>query len=114
MSKIRVSRSDTKRAGSGSGESDPEEIASESQAVTEAATNRRAASKKKPNKTKSALIVGLLKRRSGASLEELQRSSGWQAHSVRGFLSGTLKKRMGLRVISALTDTGVRRYRLTV
>jgi hypothetical protein len=123
MSRIKVSRSDTKTAGSG--ESDPEEIASvarqtktgavaERQAVTEAATDERGASKKKPNKTKSALIVGLLKRKSGASLEELQRSSGWQAHSVRGFLSGTLKKRMGLRVISAVTDMGVRRYRLTV
>ena len=123
MSKISVSRSDTKRAGSGA--SDPEEIASvahqtkagavaERQAVTETTTNKRGASKKKPNKTKSVLIVGLLKRKSGASLEELQRSSGWQAHSVRGFLSGTLKKRMGLRVISAVTDTGVRRYRLTV
>ena len=107
MSRIRVSTSDTKRTGIG--ESDPEEIASvahqskagtvaERQAATEAATNKRAASKKKPNKTKSALIVGLLKRKSGASLEELQRSSGWQAHSVRGFLSGTLKKRMGLMV----------------
>ena len=104
MSKIRVSRSDTKRAGSGSGELDPEEIASvarqtkavaESQAVTEAATNRRAASKKKPNKTKSALIVGLLKRRSGASLEELQRSSGWQAHSVRGFSVGDSEEANG-------------------
>src|SRR5262245_49221901 len=123
MSKISVSRSDTKRAGSGA--SDPEEIApvahqtkagavAERQAVTETATNKRGASKKKPNKTKSVLIVGLLKRKSGASLEELQRSRGWQAHSVRGFLSGTLKKRMGLRVISVVTDTGVRRYRLTV
>ncbi|MET0483615.1 MAG: DUF3489 domain-containing protein [Aestuariivirgaceae bacterium] len=123
MSRIRVSTSDTKRTGIG--ESDPEEIASvapqakagavaERQAVPETATNKRGASKKKPNRTKSALIVGLLKRKSGASLEELQRSSGWQAHSVRGFLSGTLKKRMGLRVISAVTDTGVRRYRLTV
>jgi hypothetical protein len=122
MSRIRVSTSDTKRTGIG--ESDPEEIASvayqskagtvaERQVATEAATNKRAASKKRPNKTKSALIVGLLKRKSGASLEELQRSSGWQAHSVRGFLSGTLKKRMGLMVTSSVTDRGVRRYRLT-
>jgi Protein of unknown function (DUF3489) len=123
MSRIRDSRLEADRAGIGA--SDPDEIASvacqtktgavaERQAVTEAVTNKRGTSKKKPNKTKSALIVGLLKRKSGASLEELQRSSGWQAHSVRGFLSGTLKKRMGLRVISAVTDTGVRRYRLTV
>jgi Protein of unknown function (DUF3489) len=122
MSRIRDSRLEADRAGIGA--SDPDEIASvacqtktgavaERQAVTEAVTNKRGTSKK-PNKTKSALIVGLLKRKSGASLEELQRSSGWQAHSVRGFLSGTLKKRMGLRVISAVTDTGVRRYRLTV
>jgi hypothetical protein len=38
---------------------------------------------------------------------------GWQAHSVRGFLSGELKKKMGLRVQSAKHSDGVRTYRLT-
>ncbi len=38
--------------------------------------------------------------------------SGWQAHSVRGFLSGTAKKRLGLTVESFREADGVRRYRI--
>ena len=50
--------------------------------------------------TKTAKILDLLKRSGGASLDQLRKATGWQAHSVRGFLSGTLKKKMGLRVAS--------------
>jgi len=39
-------------------------------------------------------------------------ASSWQAHSVRGFLSGTLKKKQGLPIASAKDDHGVRRYRI--
>jgi Protein of unknown function (DUF3489) len=53
--------------------------------------------------TKTAKILALLRRSSGATLQELRKATGWQAHSVRGFLSGTLKKRMGQCVDSALT-----------
>jgi len=49
----------------------------------------------------------------GASLQQLQKATGWQAHSVRGFLSGTLKKKMGLRVDSAKLQDGRRTYRVT-
>ena len=52
--------------------------------------------------TKTEKIIQLLKRSSGTTIAELQKTTGWQAHSVRGFLSGTLKKRMELNVISAL------------
>jgi len=54
----------------------------------------------------------LLKRPDGASLQQLQKATGWQAHSVRGFLSGTLKKKMGLRVNSAKLQDGRRTYRV--
>jgi len=47
----------------------------------------------------------------GASIAELSEATGWQTHSVRGFLSGTLRKKLGLTVISAKEDGG-RRYRL--
>jgi uncharacterized alpha-E superfamily protein len=41
--------------------------------------------------TKSQIITALLKRPNGASVAELAKAADWQAHSVRGFLSGTLK-----------------------
>jgi hypothetical protein len=62
--------------------------------------------------SKKAKIVALLKRPGGASLAQLQKATGWQAHSVRGFLSGTLKKKMGLRIHSAKLVDGARTYRV--
>jgi cell division septation protein DedD len=62
--------------------------------------------------SKTAKIVGLLRRPKGATLSELMKATGWQAHSVRGFLSGTLGKRMGLAVTSTKGDDGERRYSL--
>ena len=63
--------------------------------------------------SKTAKILALLKGPGGASLQQLQKATGWQAHSVRGFLSGTLKKKMGLRVDSAQLPDGRRTYRVT-
>ena len=63
--------------------------------------------------TKTAKILALLGRPDGASLKELEKATGWQAHSVRGFLSGALKKKMGLRVESTKRDDGERTYRVT-
>jgi uncharacterized protein DUF3489 len=62
--------------------------------------------------TKTAKILALLKRPAGASLQQLRKATGWQAHSVRGFLSGTLKKKMGLRVTSTKVPDGDRTYRI--
>jgi hypothetical protein len=62
--------------------------------------------------TKTAKILGLLQRPGGATLKELCRATAWQAHSVRGFLSGALKKKMGLRIDSAKRDDGERTYRV--
>jgi hypothetical protein len=62
--------------------------------------------------TKSDAITALLKRETGATLEELTAATGWQAHSVRGFLAGTLKKKLGYTVESERGGDGVRRYRI--
>jgi hypothetical protein len=61
--------------------------------------------------TKTETILALLRQPSGATLTELMRVTQWQAHSVRGFISGQLGKRMGLRVKSFRRD-GDRVYRL--
>jgi hypothetical protein len=62
--------------------------------------------------SKTAQIVELLKRPGGATLQELMAATEWQPHSVRGFISGTLGKKMGLTVESAKTEDGKRTYSL--
>jgi len=60
--------------------------------------------------TKTAKVLGLLRRSGGASLKELRKATGWQAHSVRGFLSGALGKKRGLAVASTKAAGEERRY----
>ena len=67
------------------------------------AASRRAAHTG-PKASKTARVIALLRQPAGASLKEIMRATGWQAHSVRGFISGQLGKRMGLRVKSFERD----------
>jgi len=60
--------------------------------------------------SKTAKILDLLKRSGGVTLKELMKATDWQAHSVRGFLSGTLGKKMGLTVASVKESDGGRTY----
>ena len=62
--------------------------------------------------TKAERILSLLRRSQGATIAELTKSTGWQTHSVRGFLSGTLKKKMKLKVKSERLGGKERRYRV--
>ena len=54
----------------------------------------------------------MLMRPKGTSLAELKKATGWQPHSVRGFLSGTVKKMPGVALVTHIDDGGVRRYRI--
>ena len=69
-------------------------------------------SKQTAAKTKSEQIIGLLKRTNGGSIAELAKATGWQKHSVRGFMSGTLKKNLGLDITSARAEGKDRRYHI--
>jgi Protein of unknown function (DUF3489) len=60
--------------------------------------------------SKSAKVLDLLKRPGGATAKELMKATGWQPHSVRGFLSGTVSKKMGLAVTSTKGEDGERTY----
>jgi hypothetical protein len=60
--------------------------------------------------SKTQKVIDLLKAPGGATLNQLMKATSWQAHSVRGFLSGTLGKRMGLTVTSVKTEDGERTY----
>ena len=61
--------------------------------------------------TKVAVILKKLATAKGATLEQLMEATAWQAHSMRGYLSGTVKKKLGLALISEVGKDGVRRYR---
>jgi hypothetical protein len=63
-------------------------------------------------KTKQDLILSLLSQRNGATIAEMMQATGWQQHSVRGFLAGTVKKKLGLALISSKSDGALRRYRI--
>jgi uncharacterized protein DUF3489 len=60
--------------------------------------------------SKTAKVLDLLKRPGGVTAKELMRVTGWQPHSVRGFLSGTVGKKMGLTVTSTKGEDGERSY----
>jgi Protein of unknown function (DUF3489) len=60
--------------------------------------------------SKAAKMLELLKRPGGVTSKELMKATGWQPHSVRGFLSGTIGKKMGLTVTSTKSEDGERNY----
>ena len=62
--------------------------------------------------TKQALLVDLLRRKDGATIAEAVKATGWQPHSVRGAISGTLKKKLGLAVVSDKVEDRGRVYRI--
>jgi hypothetical protein len=63
--------------------------------------------------TKQQICLDLLSRAEGATIEELQAATGWQQHSVRGFLAGAVKKKLGLTLLSEKPDVGARRYHIS-
>ena len=73
-------------------------------------TDGKSSPRVKPTKIEQCLT--LLSNPDGATIDELQSATGWQAHSVRGFLAGTVKKRLGLILDSQKAEGGVRRYRV--
>jgi hypothetical protein len=62
--------------------------------------------------TKGDIVLGLLRQPEGATIAGMSKATGWQAHSVRGFLSGALKKKHGLKITSEKASDGERRYRV--
>ncbi len=61
--------------------------------------------------TKTASILALLQRPEGATLQEVMAVTGWQSHSVRGFISGNLRKKQRFQVLTSKRD-GTRVYRI--
>jgi hypothetical protein len=61
--------------------------------------------------TKHARIIGMLRAPAGATIAAIMTVTNWQQHSIRGFLAGVVHKKLGLNLISELTDKG-RTYRI--
>jgi hypothetical protein len=78
------------------------------------ASRKRPAAASKPkagSDTKHARIVAMLRAPAGATVAWIMNATDWQQHSVRGFLAGVVRKKLGLNLVSELTDKG-RVYRI--
>jgi len=73
-----------------------------------ATSKRRAA----PAQTKQALVIQMLRRQSGVAIDDIIAKTGWQPHSVRGFFSGLVRKKLKLPLVSNVGKDGVRRYHI--
>ncbi len=87
--------------------------------MTKRTKNSKTTPKQQPSKTagtqapsKKDTMLKLLARPQGVTLKELLKASGWQAHSIRGFLSGTVRRKLGLKLVSKSNDKGQRHYRI--
>jgi hypothetical protein len=63
-------------------------------------------------KTKLYQLEGMLRRKEGATITQIATALHWQPHSVRGAISGSLKKKQGLTIINQPTEDGRRVYRI--
>ena len=73
-----------------------------------ASTKRRAA----PSQSKQDVVIQMLRRQSGVSVDDIIAKTGWQPHSVRGFFSGLVRKKLKLPLVSDVGKDGVRRYHI--
>ena len=62
--------------------------------------------------TKLAAIIDALRNPSGATIAQMMTRTGWQAHTVRGAISGMVRKRLGYQVVSEKGADGQRAYRI--
>jgi hypothetical protein len=77
-------------------------------------TTKQTASASVPREfSKKQIVIDMLRRKGGATLAAIMAATDWQAHSVRGFISGNITKKMGLAVESTKSKDGDRTYRIT-
>jgi Protein of unknown function (DUF3489) len=81
------------------------------------ATPKKAAKATKAKRTsrpgsKASIVLDLMKRKEGATLPEIAKATDWQNHSIRGFVSGHVTKKLGLKVESTKSEAGERTYRI--
>jgi Protein of unknown function (DUF3489) len=74
--------------------------------------HRSSAKQTERAESKQARILAMLRAPSGATINAIVHATGWQQHSVRGFLAGVVRKKLRLNLVSAATESG-RLYRIT-
>jgi len=62
--------------------------------------------------SKAEKVLELMRRKEGATLAEIAKTTDWQNHSIRGFVSGHVTKKLGLKVESTKSEAGERTYRI--
>jgi hypothetical protein len=85
------------------------------QSVTKPTAHQQPRSAAQPaarRESKKSLIIAMLRAPGGATIEAMARAAKWQPHSVRGFLAGVVRKKLGLSLVSADGANG-RVYRIT-
>jgi Protein of unknown function (DUF3489) len=73
--------------------------------------HRSSAKQTERAESKQARILDMLRTPSGATIDAMVHTTGWQQHSVRGFLAGVVRKKLGLNLVSEATESG-RLYRI--
>ena len=87
-------------------------VKSKTERVAAAKTRVKIDQPKVERVTKQERVLTLLSQSEGASIEEMMQATDWQQHSVRGFLAGTVKRKLGFSLTSLKPNDGVRRYRI--
>jgi len=62
--------------------------------------------------TKKEIVLELQRRKEGATIADIAKATQWENHSIRGFISGTVAKKLGLAIESSKNDAGERTYRI--
>ena len=75
-------------------------------------TRRTPGERKGRENTKQALMIEMLRREEGATIDHIAEATGWQRHTVRGAIAGALKKKLGLNIESEKVEVCGRVYRI--
>lgn len=100
------------KAVASSGVTNPEILEAAVDAIIKAPEPARQEKPEAREGSKKAVVLAMLRREGGATLGEIAQETDWQLHSIRGFLSGQIAKKMGLKIESTKTDGGKRRYHI--